>query len=107
MGFVSMAGGFALMSGVQYIPFVLIAITFMTFGNSVLRPSLTSLITQQVARHRQGMAIGLMQSMMAISQIIAPIVGGVLIEHNFLATWAWSGGLVCAIGLSLIAAVKG
>lgn len=106
-GFVSMAGGFALMSGVQYIPFVLIAITFMTFGNSVLRPSLTSLITQQVARHRQGMAIGLMQSMMAISQIIAPIVGGVLIEHNFLATWAWSGGLVCAIGLSLIAAVKG
>lgn len=106
MGFGSMAIGFALMSSVRYIPYLLVAIALMTFGHSILRPSLTSLITNRVARHRQGMAIGLMQSMMSVSQITAPVVGGVLIGHNFLSTWAWAGGLVCAVGLSLIAAAK-
>jgi multidrug resistance protein len=104
IGFVTMAFGFGLMAVVSYIPYVLLAITFLTFGNAVLRPSLTSLITKAVARHRQGMTIGLMQSTMSVAQIVAPVVAGTLIEHQFLGTWAWAGGLVCGIGLSLIVA---
>jgi MFS transporter, DHA1 family, tetracycline resistance protein len=106
LGFVTMAGGFAVMSSVEYIPYVLVAITLLTFGNAVLRPSLTSLITKTVARHRQGMTIGLMQSTMSVAQIVAPVVAGMLIEHQFLSAWAWSGGVVCGIGLSLIAIVN-
>jgi drug/metabolite transporter superfamily protein YnfA len=26
-----------------------------------------------------------------------------MIQHQFLSTWAWAGGVVCGIGLSLIA----
>ncbi len=103
IGFATMALGFALMSFVTYIPYLLLAITLLNFGNAILRPSLTSLITRAVARHRQGMTIGLMQSTMSIAQIVAPVVAGTLIQHQFLGTWAWSGGLVCGIGLSLIA----
>jgi len=103
IGFVTMALGFALMSFVTYIPYLLLAITLLNFGNAVLRPSLTSLITKTVARHRQGLTIGLMQSTMSIAQIVAPVVAGTLIQHQFLGIWAWSGGLVCGIGLSLIA----
>ena len=106
IGFLTMACGFAVMSFVYYIPYVLVAITLLTFGNGLLRPSLTSLITKTVARHRQGMTIGLMQSTMSIAQIVAPIVAGTLIEHQFLSAWAWSGGVVCGIGLSLIAAAN-
>jgi predicted MFS family arabinose efflux permease len=104
IGFTTMAVGFALMSVVSYIPYLLLAITLLNFGNGVLRPSLTSLITRAAARHRQGMTIGLMQSTMSIAQIVAPVVAGTLIEHQFLSTWAWAGGLICGIGLSLIAA---
>ena len=103
LGFAMMAAGFLLMGRVQGIPFVLLAITLITLGNAVLRPSITSLITRKAARHRQGMVIGLMQSLMSVGQIIAPVVAGLLIEHNLLTAWAWSGGLVCGIGLSLIA----
>ena len=104
IGFTTMAVGFALMSVVSYIPYLLLAITLLNFGNAVLRPSLTSLITRAVARHRQGMTMGLMQSTMSIAQIVAPVVAGTLIGHQFLGTWAWAGGLICGIGLSLIAA---
>jgi multidrug resistance protein len=106
LGFALMAGGFILMAAVATIPWLLLAITFMTFGFAILRPSLTSLITKRVARHRQGMTIGLMQSLMSVAQIIAPVVGGILIQNQFLSTWAWAGTLVCGIGLSLIAVTK-
>ena len=103
MGFAMMAAGFVLMGRVQYIPYVLLAITLITLGNAILRPSITSLITTKAARHRQGMVIGLMQSLMSVGQIVAPVVAGLLIEHQFLTAWAWTGGIVCGIGLSLIA----
>jgi len=106
MGFTTMAVGFVLMSGVFYIPYLLLAIALLTFGFAILRPSLTSLITNRVARTRQGMVIGLMQSLMSIAQIVAPVFAGILIQHQFLSTWAWAGGLVCGIGLSLIASAK-
>jgi MFS family permease len=104
IGFVTMSIGFAIMAFVTYIPYLLFAITMLNFGNAILRPSLTSLITKAVARHRQGMTIGLMQSTMSIAQIVAPVVGATMIQHQFLSTWAWAGGIVCGIGLSLIAA---
>ena len=106
LGFLSMGAGFALMSGVHYVPYLLLAITLLTFGSTILRPNLTSLITQRVARHRQGMAIGLTQSLMSIAQIIAPVIAGILIQHQFLSTWAWAGSLICGIGLSLMAIAK-
>src|SRR5207249_5997516 len=52
VGFGSMAVGFALLSGSHQITFLLVAIVFLTFGSAVLRPSLTSLITNRAARHR-------------------------------------------------------
>jgi MFS transporter, DHA1 family, tetracycline resistance protein len=106
IGFATMLIGFAIMSFVTYIPYLLLAITLLNFGNAVLRPSLTSLITKAVARHRQGMTIGLMQSTMSIAQIVAPVVGATMIQHQFLSTWAWAGGIICGIGLSLIAAAS-
>jgi MFS family permease len=106
IGFVTMLIGFAIMSFVTYIPYLLLAITLLNFGNAVLRPSLTSLITKAVSRHRQGMTIGLMQSTMSVAQIVAPVVGATMIQHQFLSTWAWSGGIICGIGLSLIAAAS-
>ncbi len=70
------------MAGVHGIPLLLVAIALLTFGSANLRPSLTSLITIRASRHRQGMVIGLMQSLMAIAQIVAPVIAGFLIQAN-------------------------
>ena len=106
MGFAAMTAGFALLAGVHAIPYLLVAIALLTFGSAILRPSLTALITMRAARHRQGMVIGLMQSLMAVAQIVAPIIAGFLIQTQFLSTWAFAGSLFCAIGWALIAVLK-
>src|SRR5262249_29436009 len=103
MGFGTMTVGFALLGGVYSIPFLLVAVAVLTFGSAILRPSLTALITTRAARHRQGMVIGIMQSLMSIAQIVAPVIAGFLIQTQFLSTWALAGSIFCAIGWALIA----
>jgi multidrug resistance protein len=106
MGFAGMGFGFALLSGAHQISYLLVAIALLTFGSAVLRPSLTSLITTRASRHRQGMVIGLMQSLMSIAQIIAPVVAGLLIQKQYLSIWALAGTTFCAVGWSLVAATR-
>jgi MFS family permease len=101
-----MAVSFALMAGVHGIPLLLVAIGLLTFGSAVLRPSLTSLITMRAARHRQGMVIGLMQSLMSIAQIVAPVIAGFLIQAQFLSMWALAGSVFCAVGWAFIAMTR-
>jgi len=106
MGFAAMMAGFALLAAVRAIPYLLLAIALLTFGSAILRPSLTALITTRAARHRQGMVIGLMQSLMSVSQIVAPVIAGFLIQTQFLSTWAFAGTLFCAIGWTIIAVLR-
>jgi DHA1 family tetracycline resistance protein-like MFS transporter len=106
MGFAGMGLGFALLSGAHQVSYLLLAIGLLTFGSAVLRPCLTSLITMRASRHRQGMVIGLMQSLMSIAQIIAPIIAGLLIQKQYLSIWALAGTTFCAVGWSLITATK-
>ncbi len=103
MGFATMALGFILLAAVHEIPYLLAATAVLTFGSAVLRPSLTTLITTKAARHRQGMVIGLMQSLMSIAQIVAPVIAGLLIQNQLLSIWALAASAFCVIGWSLIA----
>jgi MFS family permease len=103
VGFATMAVSFVILAGVHGIPLLLAAIGLLTFGSAVLRPSLTSLITKHAARHRQGMVIGIMQSLMSVAQIIAPLIAGFLIDGELLAAWALAGSVFCAAGWAFIA----
>ena len=91
-GFASMAVGYAMLAGVYALPLLLVAGAFSSFGTGVVRPSLTSLVTQAVARNEQGVVLGLNTSLQSVAQIIGPAVAGLLIDHGLLATWA----LFCA-----------
>jgi MFS family permease len=73
---------------------LLIAAAFSSLGNGVVRPALTSLITQQVKRDEQGVVLGLNQSLQAISQIVGQALAGWLIDRQWLSTWAfWAAGV--------------
>jgi MFS family permease len=82
---------------------VLILLVFGTvsaLGNGLIRPGLTSLITQHAGRHEQGVVIGMTQSLTSFASVLAPIIAGVLIQHNMLTLWAW-----LAAGMALVGAV--
>jgi MFS family permease len=75
--------------------------TLAAFGNGVIRPALTSLITQQAGRQEQGVVLGITQSLMSMASIVAPIVGGLLIEKQMLKEWAWAAAGLAAVGVAL------
>ena len=71
------------------------------YGNSVIRPALTSLITQQAGRQEQGMVLGITQSLMSMASIVSPVASGFLIGHGLLAGWAWMAAALAAVGVML------
>jgi DHA1 family tetracycline resistance protein-like MFS transporter len=99
--FVSMIVGLLLLAFVNRVSELLIVMVIFAFGSSVLRPAITTLITTAVGRKRQGMGLGVTQSLMSIAQIISPAVGGMLIQHQMLSTWALGGAACAFVGLIL------
>jgi DHA1 family tetracycline resistance protein-like MFS transporter len=104
-GFISATVGFALIGFMYHLPGLLVASTLASFGTGVLRPALTSLITQHAGREEQGIVLGLTQSLMSVAQIVAPVIGGFLIDRQLLTTWAVTGAAVSLVGV-LIGRVK-
>jgi DHA1 family tetracycline resistance protein-like MFS transporter len=81
------------------IPLLLIAAAIGSSGTGIIRPTVTSLITQKAGRSEQGVILGLTQSLNSISAIAAPALAGFLIDHSLLSTWAVTAGVVCGIAL--------
>ena len=75
--------------------------SFFCAAPGVLRPSLTSLITQQVSRREQGVVLGLNQSLLGVAQIVGPFMAGALIDAGHLSMWAFSAALIMAVALLL------
>jgi DHA1 family tetracycline resistance protein-like MFS transporter len=98
-GFISSVLGYVLLAFAPSVPFLLVSAMLGSFGNSSLRPALTSLVTQKADRHEQGVILGLTQSLMSIAQIISPAVGGLMIEHGMLTGWALVAASFCLLAL--------
>jgi MFS family permease len=81
------------------IPQLLLNSTFGSYGTGVLRPALTSLITQKAGKREQGVVLGLTQSLTSVSAIVAPIIAGSLIDRGYLSAWALSAAAVAFGGM--------
>jgi MFS transporter, DHA1 family, tetracycline resistance protein len=97
-GFGLSAIGYGVLAWTRTLGQLLGASTISAFSG-VLRPSLTSLITQQAGRREQGVVLGLTQSITSVCQIIAPLIAGALIERDQLAVWALATGIVAFLGM--------
>jgi len=99
-GFMGYVGGYALLAFCHSIPMLALA-TMVTSIGGLVRPTLTSLITQATPREEQGVVLGLTQSLNSVALIIAPPFGGFLIEHGFLTLWGLAASAVAFVGLML------
>jgi MFS family permease len=81
------------------LPLLLITVAVASSGTGIIRPTVTSMITQKAGRSEQGVILGLTQSLNSISAIAAPALAGFLIDHSLLSTWAAIGGAICGIAL--------
>jgi MFS family permease len=76
-----------------------------SFGNGVLRPVITSRITQAVGRQEQGVAIGISGSLSSFAMMLAPPTGGLLLDHHLLDAWPLVAAGVAGLGLVACVAV--
>lgn len=97
-GFITSSVGYLILGFSYGTVGLLVAATIASFGNALLRPCLTSLISRSALREEQGVVLGLTQSMTSIAQIGAPILAGLLIEYSLLTSWAALTALVTSLG---------
>ena len=96
-GFVSVVVGYVTL-GLAYTVLELALVTVISAFGGVVRPIVTSLITQASGRDEQGTVLGLTQSLTSVGQIIAPVIAGILIEGHLLVTWAMVAAAIAAAG---------
>ena len=99
VGFFSMGLGYLILGGIHTTGPLLLATAFAAFGQGVLRPTLTSLVSQIARRDEVGVVLGLSQSLTSLAQMIAPPIGGWLIGHGALGSWAVVAAVASASGL--------
>jgi MFS family permease len=97
-GFVCMTIGYVTLGWSGALALLVVASTFASFGTAVLRPTLSSLVTQAAGRGEQGVVIGLTQSLMSVAQIAAPPLAGALIGGRRLGAWAFVAAAAAGMG---------
>jgi DHA1 family tetracycline resistance protein-like MFS transporter len=100
-GFLFAALGLGALGFTHGIPLLLLVSAVASSGTGIVRPALTSLITQKAGRSEQGVVLGLTQSLNSIAAIIAPAIAGVLIDHSLLATWAMLAAVISGLAIFL------
>ena len=98
-GFIAVMIAYALLGFAEVLAVLLVATTMSAFGNGVLRPAVTSLITQGVGRHEQGIALGISGSLNSLAMILAPPVGGQLLDLHWLFAWTLVPAITALLGV--------
>ena len=99
-GFLGYAAGYLILALCHSLT-VLILATVVTALGGLVRPTLTSLITQATPASEQGVVLGLTQSITSMAQITAPPLAGFLIGRECLTSWGLVASAVSALGLAL------
>jgi MFS transporter, DHA1 family, tetracycline resistance protein len=102
IGFAGYVFGYALLAFCHSV-FMLGAVTVVCAIGGLVRPTLTSLITQSSRPEEQGVVLGLTQSLTSISQIAGPALTGLLIQNDLLTGWGLTASAVALIGVLLAA----
>lgn len=98
VAFISASTGYLLLGQTYALSMLAVVVVFSSFGNGVLRPVITSLITQAAGRKEQGIALGISGSLSSMAMVLAPVSGGSLLNGGHLVLWSCIPATVTLIG---------
>ncbi|MBN2247640.1 MAG: MFS transporter [Coriobacteriia bacterium] len=75
------------------VPLLIAIIPPLAFGLAVGQTTMTSMLSKSVGRDEVGSVLGIQTSLMSLTRVLAPIIGGFLLEH----ATVWSPGLLAGI----------
>ncbi|MEO0565118.1 MAG: MFS transporter, partial [Chloroflexota bacterium] len=84
------------------VPWLLIGIVPLSIGAGLIRPSINTLLTQQVSKREYGMILGVSTAFVSAANATAPALGGYLFQQFSVTTpFLWGGVMMAALaGLS-------
>jgi MFS family permease len=106
VGFLSSCIGYIVLGQTYTIAMIAVVTVFASFGNGVLRPVITSLITQVAGRKEQGIALGISGSLSSFAMTFAPPSGGALLSGHHLVLWTCVPAAATALGFLVALAGK-
>jgi MFS family permease len=98
-GFLAAGIAYAFVGLADAVGLLVVGATISAFGNGVLRPVITSRLTQAVGRHEQGVVIGISGSLNSVAMALAPPSGGAVLGQGWLVAWAFVPAAVVTLGL--------
>ncbi len=91
----------AALGWIDQLSLLLVVVAVGGFGTSVVRPSLTTLLTRSVSPEQQGAALGVSQSLGSLGQIIGTVSAGALIGRDLLPAFGILSAVFAAVGIAL------
>ena len=96
-GAVVLALGFGLLSVSRSLTWVLAAVAVCSIGAAVVRPALTTLLTESVEEDERGLVLGVSTSSTSLAQAAGPVAAGALIGAGWLSSYALVAGLMMVL----------
>jgi len=87
---------------------LLLAVTFLTIGNSMASPAITSLASKVSDESEQGKSLGVLQSGASLARAIGPALGGVLlnnalnqVDDSTIQLTFWTAGVIMIVAVCI------
>lgn len=101
LGFFAMVLGYGMLGFATNVGLLALLIGVGSFGISVVRPSLTTLLTKSVEKNEHAAALGVSQSVASVSQMLGPPAATFLIQHQALGPYGFVMGALALMGALL------
>lgn len=82
-------------------PILITALVFLTVGQGLVSPNLTSLIADRAPEHRRGEALGFQHGVNALGRVAGPALAGILFDRMSNGSPYVVGALLCAFALCI------
>ncbi len=92
------AVGYITVGFAMTLPVVVFAILCVSVGDALARPTFFSALSVHAPRERQGIVIGTTQALIAITDVVSPVLAGVLIGQALYGVW--TGGVVAFVAIA-------
>ena len=106
VGLVLNSVGLIVLSIAENWPLLIVALAFLTVGQGLVTPNLSSLVSGRVPDHRRGEALGFQQGVNAIGRVAGPALAGVLYDHVSVGSPYLVGGALCGVALAVVSSKK-
>ena len=93
--------------GLFFMPFVptdqfyleLLCMTLLSFGNALLTPTVSSLLTTYAPKDAQGKILGTNQSVGSLARVVGPAVGGAVYGMHFTYPYVLAGSITLVVSV--------